>query len=284
VTKEGFSIAANVCAADSAMILHTVPSWLRTFDDRLSEVLLLVDERPASGRIAQQHRRVFENGQLHDALANVVKLDSRIRCSVLNYNSVASTGQKWFQESNILRCQAGTPIFAFAQAIEESAGDIILRTDADMLFCETGWVDQAIRILQLRESDVVEPPKLGMDLYPSFQLVSTRAFMVKRSEFVSNCLPLKAHRLDLARRLHRFLTGRSSWLALEEILEKEKKSHRIRHTILPSQLGFSLHVYDREDVHLESFAKMITLIESNRVPPDQIEHGWNLVREAWQSS
>lgn len=266
------------------MILHTVPSWLRTFGDRLSEVLLLVDERPSSGRIAQQHRKVFENGQLHGALAGLVKLDPRIRYSVLNYDSVARTGQKWFQESNILRCQAGTPIFAFAQAIEESSGDIVLRTDADMLFCDNGWVDQAIRILQRNESDVVEPPKLGMEIHPSYQLVSTRAFMVKRSEFVSNCLPLKAHRLDFARRLHRFLGGRSSWLALEEIFEKEKKSNRISHTILQPQLGFSVHVYNREDARAESFAKMISLIESDRVPAEQIEQGWNLVREAWLPS
>ncbi len=282
--KESFSIAANVCAADGAMILHTVPSWLRTFGDRLSEVLLVFDERPASGRLARQHRKVFEKGQLRDALADLVKLDSRIRCSVLNYDLVARTGRKWFQEPNILRCQAGTPIFAFVQAIEESSGDIVLRTDADMLFCDNGWLDQALRMLQCNENDVVEPPKLGMEFHPSFQLVSTRAFMVRRSQFVANCLPLKAHRLDPARRVHRFLTRRSSWLALEEIFEKEKKSERIRHIILQPQLGFSVHVYNRDDVHVDSFARMVSLIESNRVPPNQIEQGWNLVRAAWLPS
>ncbi len=279
-----FSIAANVCSADSALISYTVQNWLRVFAERLSEILLVVDERPLSGRIAEQQRRVFESGELYAALDEVVKVDPRIRYCVLNYGSVARTGQKWFQESNILRCQAGTPIFAFAQAIEESSADIILRTDADMLFCDSGWVDQAIGILQRNEIDVVEPPKLGMDLRPSYQLVSTRAFMVKRSAFVANCLPLKAHRIDLARRVHRFINGRSSWLALEEIFEKEKKSNRIRHTILQSQLGFSVHVYNREDVHVAGFQEMISLVESNRVPAAQIKQGWNLVREAWLRS
>jgi glycosyltransferase involved in cell wall biosynthesis len=263
------------------MILHTVPSWLRVFAERLSEVLLVVDERPSSGRIAQQHRKVFENEQLYDALDDLVKVDSRIKYRVLDYGAVQKTGQKWFQESNILRCQSGTPIFAFAQAIEEASGDIVLRTDADMLFYDDGWVDKAISILQCKEIDVVEPPKLGMDLHPSYRLISTRAFLVKPSEFVSNCLPLKAHRLDFARRLHRFLNGRSPWLALEEIFEKEKKNKRIRHTLLGPELGFSVHVYNRADAHLESFEKVVSLIESNRIPSEQISQGWNLVLEAW---
>lgn len=279
-----FSIAANVCSADSALIKYTVQNWLRVFAGRLSEVLLVVDERPLSGRIAEQHRNVFESDELYEVLDDLALLDSRIRYNALDYGSVARTGQKWFQESGILRCQAGTPIFAFVQAIEESSDDIVLRTDADMLFCDGGWVDEAIRILEGNESDLVEPPKLGMEFHPSYELVSTRAFMVKRSEFVSNCLPLKAHRTDLARRVHRFLQGRSSWLALEEIFEKEKKTNRIRHRILRPQLGFSVHVYNREDAHVENFEKMISLIESNRVPGDQVEQGWNLIREAWLTS
>lgn len=278
-----FSIAANVCAADAALIRYTVQNWLRVFGQRLSEVLLVVDERPASGRIAEQHRVDFGSHDLYRALADLVKQDPRIRYSVLDYNALASTGQKWFRESNILRCQSGTPIFAFVQAIEEASNDMVLRTDADMLFCDNGWLDKAVGILQSNGSDIVEPPKLGMQFHPSYQLVSTRAFLVSRSEFVARCLPLKAHRLDFARRLHRLLYGRSSWLALEEIFEKEKQCNRIRHMILEPQLGFSVHVYNREDANVQSFEEMISVIERDRVPAAQIELGWNLIREAWGS-
>lgn len=276
-----FSIAANVCPADSRLIRYTVQNWLRVFAQGLSEVLLVVDERPLSGRIAQQHGSVFRTSDLYQALDELVKWDSRIKYRVLDYGSVASTGQKWFQESSILKCQSGTPIFAFAQAIEEASADIVLRTDADMLFCDNGWVDQATQVLKANEIDIAEPPKLGMDLHPSYQRVSSRAFLVKRSDFASKCLPLAPHRLDPARRLHRFLLGRSSWLALEEIFEKEKKRDHIRHRVLPSDLGFSIHVANRDDAKLQGFANVISLIESNRVPAEQIEQGWNLAREAW---
>jgi hypothetical protein len=276
-----FSIAANVCAADAVLIRYTVQNWLRVFGQRLSEVILVVDERPASGRIAEQHRGVSGSQDLYKALADLVEQDTRVRYCVLDYCALAGAGQKWFQEPNILRCQSGTPIFAFIQAIEEASNDIVLRTDADMLFCDHGWMDEAIKILQSNESDIVEPPKLGMQFRPAYQLVSTRAFFVSRSKFFASCLPLKAHRLDLARRMHRFFHGRSSWLALEEIFEKEKERKRIRHMILEPQLGFSVHVYNREDAHFQSFEEIVSLIESDQVPAAQLELGWNLIREAW---
>jgi hypothetical protein len=279
-----FGIAANVCAADTAMILHTIPSWLRVFRDQLSEILLVVDEALPSGRIASQHKNGHSNKELYAAIEYLERLDHRVRHRILDYSCALRTSQKWFHETNLLRCQAGTPIFAFLQAIEESSGDIVLRTDSDMFFFDAGWVDRAIELLQSKTVDLVEPPRLGTDLHPYQTAISTRAFLVKRSQFTSRCLPLRAYRLDLARRLHRALNGRPAWLALEQMLEKEKDRGRIRHALLDCNLGFSIHVHDREYPPLEEFERIVSAIESGSVPAEQVSQGWNLVLQAWPSS
>src|SRR5205823_6343198 len=49
------SLATNVCAIDDVRIRHTLPSWLRVFGAQVSEVVVLVDEEPPSGRIAMLH-------------------------------------------------------------------------------------------------------------------------------------------------------------------------------------------------------------------------------------
>jgi hypothetical protein len=264
------------------MILHTVPSWLRVFGERLLEVVLVVDPMPPSGRIASQHGNVYNHEDLSASVECLQRLDQRVRSAVLDYSHAAAVSQKWFREPNVLRCQGGTPIFAFIHAIEESSEDIVLRTDSDMLFFDAGWVDRAIGLLQSKTVDLVEPPKLGMDIH-SYRAISTRSFILNRPAFISKCLPLRPYQLDWARRFHRALNGRPPWLSLEEILMKEKGRGRIRHSLLDSELGFSVHVYSREYAHLDDFEQCVSMIESGSVPAEQVSQGWNLVLEAWPS-
>ncbi len=262
------------------MISHTLPSWLRVFGDKLSDILLVIDPIPPSGRIARQHGASYDAGDIYSAVERLKLIDPRVRSVVLDYSRANATSQKWFLIPSILRCQGGTPIFAFVQAVEESWGDIVLRTDADMLFFDDGWVDEAIDLLQSQTVDLVEPPKLGMTIHPYLD-ISTRCFILNRSSFISRCLPLRPYQLDWARRIHRALNGRPPWLSLEEIFKREKDRGRIKHVLLDSQLGFSLHVYSREYAHLTDFGQIVSMIESGSVPAEQVSQGWNLVLEAW---
>lgn len=279
--QTSFSIATNVCAADTPIIKHTVPSWLRVFGQQLSEVLLIVDELSPAGRILAHHKQIYTNQDLYSAIKQVTALDSRVHCVRLDYSQASDTSLRWFGEPNVVRCQSGTPIFAYLYAVENVKSDLVLKTDCDMLFFDQGWLEKGIELIEADALDLLEPPRLGMDNDLYGDMISTRAVMLNRSAFVARCTPLKAHHLDWARTVHRYLTGRPIWLSLEQILKKEKDRKRIRHEVLDSQLGFSIHVYTREYALRQHFENVVVKIESGFVPRRQLDEGWNLVLDFW---
>jgi hypothetical protein len=280
--ETNFSISANVCAADSAIISHTVPNWLRVFGDKLLELVLVVDEQPSTGRMAAHHQQRYTNRDLYEAVDKLKNLNPMIRSTALDYTRARDLSLKWFGEPDVVRCQSGSPTFGYTYAIEQASSEIILRLDCDMLFYDDGWSTTAIELLESESFDLLEPPKMGMDIHGYKNTISTGAFMLKRSSFVSRCLPLKAHRLDWPRRIHRTLKGRPTFLSLEEIFKKEKDRGRIRHRLLDSSLGFSVHVYTREYAHAERLGGIISKIESGLIPDEQlVQGGWNLTLEAW---
>jgi hypothetical protein len=153
-----------------------------------------------------------------------------------------------------------------------------------MLFYDNGWVDKAKQLLQTDTLDLVEPPRFGMNIYKDDFALSTRAVLLKPLTFETRCLPIKAYRLDLVRRVHRYIKRRPPWLSLEQMLQKEKDCKRIRHGVLDNKLGFSIHVYSREYPRFEWFKNAVSMIESGAVPAEQEQMGWNLVLEAWPNA
>ena len=89
------------------------------------------------------------------------------------------------------------------------------------------------------------------------------------------------HRVDLLRRLYRYVQGRPAWLGLEHMLQREKEQGRLQHLVLGDSLGFSLHVGRRSDVELPGFGEMVRRIESGRVP--EAQDVWNFKASAWVS-
>jgi hypothetical protein len=278
------SLTTNVCPADDVRIRHTLPSWLRVFGARLGEVIVVVDEEPPTGRIAKVHRGYAKLNQLYDELALLEKLDRRVRIKVLDPSSCAEpTLKKWFGETaRPIRCQAGTPILAFVQAFEEAQGPIILRADCDMLFYETGWLDEAIKLLTTQGYDLVEPGRAGEDPLTAYMAVTSRALMMDQRTFAKK-LPLLPHKLDLARRLHRWLQGRPSWLAFEQMLEEERQAGRLRYKTLDSRLGFGLHVATRQEASLAWFGQVVPFVERGELPPAQLAQGQNFAASAWEN-
>jgi hypothetical protein len=74
-----FSIASNVCLADWAVVRYTVPSWLKVFGSSLAEVVVVVDERPPTGRIAELNPDLWDEGKLWHELSLLKEHDSRVR-------------------------------------------------------------------------------------------------------------------------------------------------------------------------------------------------------------
>jgi hypothetical protein len=283
------TISTNVCASDDVRIRHTLPSWLRTFPE-VGEFVVVVDETPPSGRIARLHRGHGNLTALYSELDAIRAQDARVRVVPLTGTDAESVLSKWFGPRSFgqypfispprpIRCQAGTPILAFIFAVEAAQGDTVLRTDCDMLFSNRGWLSEAARLLQRRSADLVEPRRLGeFGINCEF---STRAFALNKRHFAQR-LPIAARVLDPARFLHRLALKRPPWLALEQMIERARERGRLSATMLPTELGNSMHVATHQQASLPWFYKVPPLVELDEFPEEQVRRGPNFSPEAWQ--
>ncbi len=275
------SLVTNASVADDLRIRSTVPSWLRVFGERLREVVIIVDQSAPTGRIARLHGTLGSSASLAEAIADLEAGDRRVRHQFFpGAEPPQATARRWFRRGVPLRCQAGTPILAFARAFDSAAENLVLRADCDMLFVEAGWLDAATKLLRSGAADLVEPPRLGQPERSKTVEISTRALMIDRQAFDARCLPLPAHRLDVLRRLHRRLSGRPTWVALEQMFQREKQRGHLRHVVLENSLGYSMHVATRDDVRVEGFAEIVAQFEHRAMPAAQ-NGRWNFLPAAW---
>jgi hypothetical protein len=285
------SISTNVCAADNVRIRHTLPSWLRTFPE-VGEFVVVVDENPPSGRIAQLHRGHGDLTAVYAQLDALCSWDSRVRVVPLKPTDGEAALAKWFGPRSLrqypfispprpIRCQAGTPILAFICAVEAAKGSTVLRTDCDMLFSNQGWLRVAKELLENGTVDIVEPRRIGA-VGESFDF-STRAFVLNAQRF-SRRLPISAGVLDPARFVHRLMHGRPPWLPLEQMIERERARGHLTANMLPAELGKSMHVATHQQANLPWFYKVPPLVELGEFPDAQILHGPNFDPDAWKDA
>jgi hypothetical protein len=283
------TISTNVCAADDVRIRHTLPSWLRAFPE-VDEFVVVVDESPPSGRIARLHQGHRNLSALYSELQVICAQDSRVKVVPLRSADREAMLSKWFGPRWIgqypffspprpIRCQAGTPIWAFIFAVEVAAGDTVLRTDCDMLFSNSGWLKEAARLLESGNADLVEPRRVG-ELSDNYQF-STRAFALNKQNFAKR-LPISASVLDPARFLHRLALGRPPWLALEQMIQRAHARGRLSATMLPAEFGSSMHVATHQQASLPWFYKVPPLVELGQFPEEQVRQGLNFSPEAWK--
>ena len=273
---ESMSLATNATTTDGHMLLRTVPHWLRVFGARLNELLIIVDREPLMGRIGEMQCKQSLPDQFDDAINELCRADSRVRFIELLSLDPDPIQRRWFGNARPVRCQAGTPLLAFAAAIDQASSNIILRCDSDMLFCERGWLREAN--LSFRHGvDVYEPPRLHLALQT---VVSSRAFMVNKSSFYDK-LPLRSLRLDVFRMVHRMIKKRSPWVALEQMMTRSVRTGQLSHKIGQNTgLGYSLHGVMRSYAERPWFLDVIHAVETGEVPPLQYR-SWDLCPEEW---
>ena len=263
-----FSIVTNVCASDDIRIVPVVKSWIRVFGGQIEKIMVVIDCEPPSGRIAKLHGNMKIFGNLKASLATLKELDARVdfvELKSLKENNMTLGG--WFIDDKIPhRCQAGTPIFPFIYAMACLQDKIVLRVDCDMIFYDSGIIQRASEALFERGYDLVEPYRWNSVHNTS---LSTRAFLFSPAGFKRSCLPLRHLRLGFFRSLHRILKGLPTEMALEQTLEKERSSGKIRHLILGKEDGWSLHVGRRSDFLIPEIEKIISQIEKGQLPTGQ---------------
>jgi len=276
VSSRDLSLVTNVSLADDMRIRESIPHWLRALGAQLRELVVVVDPEPPTGRIAELHRVTVDTTTLMDAVKVVAALDDRIRVVRLPpADASPAVAARWFRRGVPLRCQAGTPIFAFIFAIDEASNDFILRADCDMVFFDEGWVDDGVGMLEREDAELVQPPGPGSPLVG----VSTRALLLRRDRLRQKALPMRAHKLDPARRVHRILCGRPQWLALEQMLAKEVEAGRLIHRGLRAG-GYSMHVTSRDDMQAAVDLGVLGRVESGELPAGQVS-SHDFVPSAW---
>ncbi len=274
------SLVTNVCSIDAPRIRMVLPHWLRVFGGCLAELVVVVDPTLPSGRISRLHGSKGSLEEVRETLDELKRSDFRIRViDMPTGTDLANILKKWFRSGRPIRCGAGTPIAAFIAAIEAASEQIVFRADCDMLFYNAGWLRKGIDELTIGRLDLLEPCNLSAnDCGP----VSMRAVMLNQQRFEERLLPMKAFRMDILRRFKASWEGRSPWLPLEQMLEKERQGGRLRFVRLPLEYGHSLHVVTRDDAGLEIIPKVVAGVEAGLVPNSQLASGENFVASAWR--
>jgi hypothetical protein len=282
--RRGVSVVTNASPLDVDRLRLVIPHWLRVFGTALRELHVVIDPTPPVGRLAAPQG---SNGTLADVrefLASLERSDRRIHSQTLVPGArLEAMLAKWFGADRPIRCQAGTPIAAFVAAFEAASGPIVLRADCDMLFHEAGWLDAATRMLVAGEADLVEPSRCGRRGPPT-PLVSTRALLIHAERWRAHVLPLQARRLDWPRRLHRRLSGRPPWLALEQTLSHAVERGRIMMVHMPEELGCWLHISTREEARLAIMPRVAAAMEAGLIPAEQRLAGHNFSAASWAAS
>jgi len=267
----GVSLVTNASVRDAARLRAIIPHWFRMLGDEISEVSVLLDPRGPEGRIARLQKGDTTLDSVKETLNELACTFDRFRWRLLDYSTLELVSRVWWQNGTPLRCQDGTPIFAFAAVVLDARCRYVLRADCDMLFLNRGWVGEAVKRLEAGEADIVSPPRLGVES----TCFSSRAAMVAWPVFRTHLLPMRAARLDLLRRLHRTLRGRPTFLAFEDSIKEAINRGEVRHLVLPVHYGQSLHVVRAADPASPAFPAVVMQWENNNIPKAQIDAGWD---------
>lgn len=275
------SISTNVTFQDAPRILKVLPNWIKVFGNNIYEILIVYDRKPIEGRIKELHKNLNNDKSVEFYFAEIMDLDKRIRTIDLDYSNSSEILNRWFYgNEKPIRCQAGTPIYAFIYAIEKAQSDFILKVDCDMVFFNNGFVEKIIGDFSINKFDVGEVSKTGSN-NPN-KGFSTRSFFVNRKSFYEK-LPITAYKLDILRRIHRKFNKRASYLSLEEIITIEIEKNRFSRVVLPVELGYSMHISTIEEMDLIEMSRIIEMFGNGLIPQKQISGSENFSIDFWKN-
>lgn len=277
------SIATNVTSKDSSRILNVLPNWLKVFGNNIEEINIVYDKKPTEGRINDLHKTSNKFKSIEFYFDEIISLDNRIKIIDLDYNNSSKILDKWFRgNEKPIRCQAGTPIYAFIYAIEKTKSDLVLKVDCDIVFFDSGFVAKTINEKLADEYDLIEIAKTGLMRDKVYDF-STRAFFVKKSRLFRK-LPITAHKLDLLRQVHRKILKRSVYLALEQMIQKEIENNILKRMILSQESGYCMHICTEEEMHLAEINLIIEMFGKGIIPEDQLKGSENFSYNFWKSA
>ncbi len=267
------SFVTNATLSDGLRLDIFLDGIIKVFKERLDEIVVVVDNRTETGRIKALHHNYIDQTIPLDRVMKKYS-SSLVRFIDLDYSQLEQVSSKWFGQGNVNRCQNGTPIFAFIYGIEKCKNELIIRSDCDILFLDRGFIQQTINLSE--EWDLIQLPFLNDTRIP----FSTRSFFLNRIK-MQQVLPFTPYKLDFIRRVHRFINGRSSFLALEQMLEKEIDKGKIQLKELNTQFGYTMHVPTREDFN--GIETVLNRFYTGQIPLAQLRNKHDYISSLWNA-
>lgn len=268
------SFVTNATEKDYGRLKLFLPNVLRAFGIYIQELVIVVDKLQEEGRIKQMHANSDNINSNAEAIYNLIKIDDRIRIIDLDYQKVEQISQKWFNLDKVIRCQAGTPIFAFLYAIEMAQYPLVIRADCDVIFHNKKIVEKLLQEAQYY--DLIQFPFLNDDIIP----FSTRAFFINKDR-IARILPIDMARLDILRQIHRIFIGRNHYLALEQIIETNIKKNVLKSFTMSSEFGYTMHISKRSDFIDADIDTIIVSFNNGIIPHKQLLTQHDFFKKYW---
>lgn len=288
------TLQINLCPTDFAWARHTLPHQLRVLGPSVREILLVLDLDRGTGKFGEAWEERLP--KLNGLIAEHARADERIRVEEVDYSPDMQqrVAAAFTAGRRIPRKDArGAPIYGYLFGLHRAAHDHVIHLDSDMMLGGTasGWVDDAVSILQ-RRSDIVavnplpgpptpervvdQPRKIWSaddELPGSFRFThfSTRIFLIDRKKLMSAIGPLTFH---LAPPVHAFRGLRrrySPYRSLEHSITVAMRRAGVFRLDTPGSRStlWSVHPRQRGDAFYQRLPEIIRAVESDAMPEAQ---------------
>lgn len=285
------SLVINVARGDVLRIKHTLPHILNSHKIQFAEVLIVIDNKPAEGRIRRNSAQ-YSIDDLYGVLSDLRGQGYAFKQEEVSYeaDAVDHVYTKWFgRRLNYFRCAGGTPIYAFLYGVEAAQQPYRLHLDSDMLTYDpqpTSWVQEAMRVLDdipdilfvnqrwgphSADSPTEHPqPAFDRGFGPHVaQVFSTRAFLYNNAKLERAFLPMDAAQHPWPKQWFYRLRDRSPYRALEQMISVALTAKKVYRADLDAEWGYNIHAGKRSMFEDERIAGVIDRITVGDVPPAQ---------------
>lgn len=281
----------NVAAGDAAAIELTLPHLHHLFGRDIATMLVVVDPRPPSGRIAAQHLEPPSMEALNDALSRVAGTGVPLRRVDVDYGRASrrAVSRRYFGGARSgLRCAGGTPIYAFLFGLHQAQTRYVIHLDSDLVFFggEESWIRVAIDVLAENKdiyfvNPYLGPPRQdgtphdiigGVDASTGLRLssrFSTRCFCYDQIKADIGFFPMKRSRYPLSRWPLYLARGRELDVALETSVARTLCTRKVWRCDLEPRYGWVIHVADKDAFGRPEIREVIRAVEQGTVPAAQ---------------
>lgn len=286
--RPGVTLQISLAAPDARLAPHNLAHLMRQLGHQVDEVLFTIDlPRNAVGPEAA----AAAVQPLRDAAAAASADLPNVRIETVDYSpeSVQSISRMFFRGRDFpTHDYRNKAIYPYFFGLNTASHDYVLHVDSDMLFGggSQSWVTEAVELLRSRPDVVLVSPLPGPptedgelrsqraerepldSLAFRFHHMSTRLFLVERSELAERLGDLRPKFVPLRPMTKAVLLGRKPYQGAEDTLSRTMAERgQLRIDFLGRAPGlWSVHPLNHTEEYHTHLPEMIRRIEAGEVP------------------